>query len=128
MKIWKQALTPGLVTALCKAIEFVHANDRNFFHLQKDLTALTKSEYNNFQKLRFHGLIAHVEDHIGYWLITKRGGQFLRGELNIPDFVLTFRNRVVSHSDKLVSIRGFRNAPPTFDDRKDFLDNAFEIV
>lgn len=116
MKAYWHSLTSGLVGDLIKAIEFVRTNNKNCFHLAKDLQ-LTKSQYNNFQKLRFHALVAKDKDHkeAGYWLITKRGGQFLRGEVEVPRRVQTFRNSVIEHSDELVSIRNFKNDFPFFE-------------
>lgn len=112
MKMWWHMVTPGLVGDLIKAIEFVKAN-KNEFHLQKNLN-LSKNEYNNFQKLRFHGLVAKVKDRSGYWLITKRGGHFLRGEMEIPVGVLTFRNKVVDHTEKMCKIADFKQKFPSF--------------
>ncbi len=113
MKMWWHQMVPGLVGDLIKAIEFVKRSGKNQFHLQKDLN-LSKTEYNNFQKLRFHGLVAHVSNKVGYWLITKRGGQFLRNELEIPAAVMTFRNRVEGHSPEMTRITDFKGKFPTF--------------
>jgi hypothetical protein len=118
MKSFHHNLSTGLVTALVKAIRFVQANNKNKFHLQKDLKELTKNEYNNFQKLRFHGLVAKIHDKSGYWLITRRGGQFLRGEITVPWKVETFRNRVIGHSPEQVHIKDLRGKLPEFE--KDF--------
>lgn len=112
MKMFWHNITPGLVGCLIKAIEYVKKNG-NHFNLQKDLN-LSKTEYNNFQKLRFHGLIAHSGDKVGYWLITKRGGAFLRNEVAIPAGVKTFRNRVEGHTEEMVRISDFKNQYPTF--------------
>jgi hypothetical protein len=122
MAVWSHRLTPGLVSVLVKAIEFVHRTNRNRFHLQKDLD-LTKSQFTNAQKLRYHALIAKTDDE-GYWLITARGGAFLRGEIKVPATVKTFRNRVIEHGTELVSIRKFRDAVPYFETREDFRENA----
>ncbi len=79
----------------------------NKIHLQKDLN-LTKTEYNNFQKLRFHGLIARYKEDgkntAGCWLITKRGAEFLNGVISVPTRVKTFRNKVVEHDTDLVKV------------------------
>lgn len=114
MKMFWQMLSPGLVGCLIKAIEFVNYNNKNEFNLQKDLD-LSKTEYNNFQKLRFHGLIAHSGDKLGYWLITKRGGAFLRNEVAIPAGVQTFRNTVMGHTEEMVRITDFKNYFPKFE-------------
>lgn len=60
-----------------------------------------KCPHNNFQKLRYFGLVHHVKDQdgnrkAGRWLITRNGWAFLRGDLAIPDFVMTFRNKIYS--------------------------------
>ena len=89
--IWHHTLTPGLVSCLVKAIQFVHAHDRNEFHLQRDLD-LSHTEYANFRKLRYWRLVAQVDGKRGYWLITKWGGQFLRGEIDMPVCVSTQDN------------------------------------
>jgi uncharacterized protein YaaR (DUF327 family) len=124
MTVWEHRLTPGLVSALVTAIEFVHRAKRNSFHLQRDLAGLSKSAYNNFQKLRFHALVAKIEDKPGYWLITARGGQFLRGKIKVPATVKTFRNRVIEHGKALVSIRKFRNVIPYFETKNEFVESA----
>jgi hypothetical protein len=86
-------LNPGLVSVLIKCIQLVHEREKNEFHLRRDLH-LSVNEFSNFTKLRFHALIAKVEGKPGYWLITARGGQFLRGEIPVPLKVKTFLNKV----------------------------------
>jgi hypothetical protein len=113
MKIYWHNLSTGLVSCLIKAIEYVQKNHDNQFNLLTDLS-LTKVQYNNFQKLRFHGLVAKVDNKLGYWLITRRGGQFLRGEISVPTSVQTFRNKVTDHSEKKVSINDFKGQFPYF--------------
>jgi hypothetical protein len=114
MKIWEHTLTPGLVSVLVEAIKFVHRAGKNEFHLQRDLD-LSKTAYNNAQKLRYHALIAKIEEKPGYWCITSRGGQFLRGEIRVPAGVKTFRNKVTGHSDEVIHIGELRNKIPVFE-------------
>lgn len=102
-----EPLNSGLVNCLIKAIKAVHVKNENKFHWHRDLN-LTNNESHNFQKLRFHALIAHADKNnpkSGYWLITARGGQFLRGEISVPKKVKIFRNEVLDHSKELVYIR-----------------------
>lgn len=104
-KYWHR-LTPVLVQALVKTLELVREQDNNL--VQKADLDLTHSQYGNYQKLRFHGLIAKHRDDEGNfdgWLITDRGGKFLRGELSVPMRVQTFRNKVVEHDEQTVYIR-----------------------
>lgn len=115
LKIFWRRLTPGLVSALVEAIKYVHGANKNEFHLQKHLPSLTKTQYNNFQKLRFHALVAKIDGKAGYWLITARGGEFLRGERAVPMRVSTFRNKVVGHSEETVHISSLKNRIPEFE-------------
>ena len=115
MKSFWHRITPGLVGVLIKAIEHVKKTQSNCFHY-KDLN-LNYSEASNLQKLRFHGLIAHVPSKAGFWLITSRGGQFLRGEMAIPVGVKTFRNHVEEHSEETIHISALKNKFPDFDSR-----------
>src|SRR3990167_9444573 len=109
LKAFWHTLTPGLAAILIKCFKFVRENNKNEFHLQKDLH-LNVNEFSNFTKLRFHALVAKIDDKPGYWLVTKRGGEFLRGEISIPPKVKTFRNRVEGHSTETVTIAEVRAA------------------
>ena len=121
MKEFYHLLSPGLVNVLVKAIRFVKSTNTNKFHLH-DL-GLTQSEYCNAQKLRFHGLIAHADPEnlkAGQWLITSRGGQFLRSEISVPHRVKTYRNEVIDHDPELVHMDSFRGVTGYFESEFDF--------
>jgi hypothetical protein len=75
----------------------------NAVHLQKDLD-LTKSAFCNFQKLRYFGLIAHVKDRPGYWLVTRRGALFIHGKQRVNQRLLIFRNHIQERSMETVGI------------------------
>lgn len=115
-KAFIHSLTPGLVGVLVKAIQFVHQKNKNEFHY-RDLN-LNYSEASNLQKLRLHGLITHSDKDKkknGKWLITTRGGQFLRGETTVPRQVKTFRNTVTGHSIETIHIDDLKHKLPHFD-------------
>lgn len=105
MKAYWHRITPVLVRALVKFRVAVNEIGVNKIHLRDDLD-LTKTEYNNFQKLRLHGLVAKYKEegvHLnGYWLLTARGADFLNGTLDIPKRVKTFRNKVIDHDTEKV--------------------------
>ncbi len=114
-KAYLHSLNSGLVSVLIKAIQYVGKTKNNKFHYS-DLN-LTYSQASNLQKLRFHGLIAHYSKEntkSGEWLITTKGGQFLRGETSIPKQVKTFRNKVIAHSDKMIHISELKHKFPEF--------------
>ena len=113
-KAYFHTLNSGLVSVLVTAIQFVHAAGKNEFHLQKDLH-LSVNEFCNFTKLRFHGLVAKVDGKPGFWLVTRRGGQFLRGEISVPLKVKTYRNHVVGHSKETIHIDELKGKVPFFE-------------
>lgn len=57
-----------------------------------DLFEMTLSESNNFQKLRYFGLVEKVEP--GVYGITELGKGFIEGRMSAPSFVIT-RNAIV---------------------------------
>lgn len=104
---WER-VTPGLVAMLVKFKRAVLAKNENRIHVWKE-AALTNNETHNFQKLRFHALVAKVRDsdgkhEIGYWLLTRRGNRFLKGLEAIPRRVFVFRNEVKDHDAGFVDI------------------------
>jgi hypothetical protein len=95
-------ITRGQLTLLTKLHKAIKKFDRNSIHLQQDMD-LTSNEYNNFQKLRYNGLVAHAKE-TGNWLLTTRGVRFLKQEINLPKGVLVFRNRIQKYDKRRVSI------------------------
>ncbi len=125
-KYWHK-LTPILVDSLVIAHKAVVAKDEN--HIEKGDLQLSHSQYGNFQKLRFHGLIAKFKEddgsgnlvwRRGHWLITRRGAAFLRGDEDIPSKVQTFRNRVVDRDTRLVNIKDVLGQVPHLETFADF--------
>ena len=109
-KYW-HSLSNGLVGTLAKCYEFVKDNNKNCFKMNE--LNLSHSEYGNFDKLRFHALIAKRRVNGEWvnkeWLITNRGAEFLCGRISIPKKVQTFRNKVVDHFPETVNIRQIYN-------------------
>lgn len=124
LKAYWHKLTPLLVNSLIKMRTRVLEKGVNRIHLRNDLN-LSKSEYNNFQKLRFHGLIAHCEKNgereEGYWLLTRRSSDFLKGEQKIPMRVKTFRNRVIEHDKRFTSVSEVIGSTPFLEDNNTIL-------
>jgi len=98
-KVWKHALTPGLVIILTKFGEAVNLKHENKIHMQQDLS-LSNTEFANYQKLRLFGLIAHYKENgevqRGYWLLTWKGSRFLKNQLPIHRSVKTLNNSVIA--------------------------------
>ena len=119
---YKVPLTEGILRALIKFRQAVSLKNENKIHLLEDMKGdveLTRHEWNNFTRLRFHALVAKYKEdgqHIsGYWLLTKRGAQFLNGETDIPKTVTVFNNRVVEHSEERVFIKDVIGRQPYFE-------------
>ena len=115
-------LTEGIVRALIKFRQAIDRKKENRIHLLKDIQGdikLTPHEWNNFTRLRFHALVAKFREngkHVaGYWLLTKRGGEFLRGETDVPKTVTVFNNKVISHSEDRVFIKDIIGELPYFE-------------
>jgi hypothetical protein len=69
---------------------------------------LTSNQRNNFQKLAYWGLVEkHYENNkrvSGTWNITRVGELFLRGNIQIPIWITTYRNKISGKSNKSVGI------------------------
>lgn len=118
-KFWKR-LSAGNVGALVKLRQAIGRENRNDIHIAQELD-LSYSGRANFSTLRQHGLVAHIKDDAGNrvsgrWLLTARGGAFLRGELRVPARVQTMNNRVVDHDDQYMSVSDVLGSQPYFDD------------
>lgn len=100
-------LNIGLVNVLIKFKKRVVAKNQNEVHISE--LDLNSSEFCNFQKLRYHAMIAKCRDkqgkRIGHlWLLTKRGNHFLKGLIEVPEKVGTFRNKIRKKSTNFISI------------------------
>lgn len=95
-----ESLSLGLVNTLIKFVGAVKAKGINEIHLQTDVD-LTHNQYNNFQKLRYHGLVHHAKNpdksiKTGFWLITRNGGSFLRNVLEL-DKIVVVKDNLIDH-------------------------------
>ena len=130
MKMYWHSLTPSLLKVLVKIYVAVSEKGDNRIHPHKEMK-LTASEHMNMTKLRFHGLIAKCKKEgkveRGYWLITRRGGQFLKGEIAIPRDVQTFRNKVTDHKGDMVRVKDIVRSKPVIQNIGDFEFDIKEI-
>jgi hypothetical protein len=104
----KETLNKHKLSILQIAASYVVNTNVNDFSLD-DLSGNTNN-YNNWQKLRYHGLIHHVRNSRGlvkrgHWLITRNGWAFLRGELDLPKWVLVRDNTIVDRSGRLINVK-----------------------
>lgn len=104
----KETLNKKLLTGLQQASSMIITSGSN----DVDLHAFIDDYniYNNFQKLRYFGLIHHVRDAQGrkvrgHWLITRNGWAFLRGELEVHKWVKVLDNEIRERSPELAGVR-----------------------
>lgn len=98
----RERLTTGLVSLLSKFARALEMEDKQYLHLQKELN-LSKSEYNNFQKLRYHDLV-YRKGLAGCWGLTQLGKDFIYGTVSIPQEVFVRNNQVVNQGSGLVFV------------------------
>lgn len=120
----KESLTKIKCSMLKAAAELVKRTGKNDFK-KSDLPEQNHSEYANFQKLRYHGLIAQVKVNgvkmRDRWCVTRNGWAFLRGELQLPKFVMVQNNTTLEYgrSEALVSLLDVLKSG-------DYMETAFE--
>lgn len=111
----EESLTTGLVNALLKFCKAVAKKNENKIHLQKECD-LTKNEYNNFQKLRYFGLVKQVTEpgkqQSGFWALTIKGAKFLKGEVSVPKTVIVSEGHTVQNLDPLVYVTDINGVYP----------------
>lgn len=135
------ALSRGLVNTLIELKKFVLTSGKNKVHPVRDLH-LSNYEYNNMQKLRYFGLIAHYTNpetkklETGYWILTRNGSKFLKGLIDMPMRVKTMRNKISGRSIERVFLSNVltREDIPYWDDYKTpvesevtFFPDIFEV-
>jgi hypothetical protein len=99
---YKHGLAKGLVRSLAK-IGLAGGGPLNI----ADELKLTKSEYTNFGKLKYWGLVEKTNPEIergGIWRVTETGWAFLRGNIKLSPHVWTYRNRVVRYEGGSITI------------------------
>lgn len=119
-----ESLSKGLVRDLIKLYSKVVETQKNEVHLQRDLD-LTKNQYNNFQKLRYFGLSVKVKEKPGYWLLTRRGADFLTKGEKISKKVYVSNNQITEHSvEKIgaIDMVGY----PMWLKKEDYVNQLFE--
>ena len=105
----KEFMNKNLLTGLQSAARSIIDRGVNDFDLHELFGQY--NVYNNFQKLRYFGLVHHVVDRFtksktrGHWLITRNGWAFLRGELEVHKWVKIRNNKIIERSSEMISVR-----------------------
>lgn len=121
---YRHNLTSGHVKTLVKFKRAVVFHGRNSVHRRQDLDAagqsLTKDEEANLTYLRYHGLLVMDRSApAGYWLITRKGNDFLTGQSVIEKVVIVKDNTVQGHEGPWVSVTDVWADSPVWPRRED---------
>lgn len=108
MSSHKEQLSAHKLKMLRRAAREVESTGRNEFSIRIFADSIT--DYNNLQKLRFHGLIAHpkkdgVKVRGGMWLITRQGWEFMEGKIELPKWVEIEKNHIIDRSVETIGVR-----------------------
>ena len=79
-----------MVEAFCQLVEY-YLEKGIAANIDKDLD-LTKSQFANFQKLRYFGIAYNIESG---WLPSMKGMDFYHGKIRINSTVATMNNEVL---------------------------------
>lgn len=101
----KEVLSKLKLVMLRRAADHVIETMSNDFMVRDISKPEEYSMFHNFQKLRYHGLVAPARDGVGRkikgrWLITRNGWAFLRGDIELSKYVLVSGNHIKERSDE----------------------------
>lgn len=121
--VYRKPMNGPVLSALMKMQRKVWELGKNEVHKTRDLD-LNPSESSNLSSLRQAGLIAPSrEKKSGWWLITRKGGQFLRGEIPIAAAVHTMANHPIKNQppEPMYYLHEFKMKPYTVQQYQDYL-------
>ena len=111
---YKHRLNYSLIQALRKCAKYKIA-------ALTDLE-LTKSQYTNFQKLKYWKLVTSVDKTKGYWSVTPLGRDFLRGDLRIHRTAVSYRGAVHSYEGDMVYVSQIHEK--TYKQRQEYIQDS----
>jgi hypothetical protein len=106
----KEVLNKMKLTMLSVAAKHIMKTMSNNFMVRDIAQPDEFKLFNNFQKLRYHGLVTPARDDAGNrikgrWLITRNGWGFLRGDIELPQYVIVRDNHIEERADRKVTLR-----------------------
>lgn len=128
----KEVLSKHKLDMLQMAAKHITQNKLpNDFHVKDAGEDFT--DYANFQKLRYHGLVHRVKDSEGrykrgHWFITPIGWQFLRGTREFPKYVLVRNNRIVEKSSEMIRVQDVYRSNPEVITHFEYFDDDGQYV
>jgi len=114
---YRHSLSKSLVRALFKFWNVAGLEPLNLKEAD-----LTRNQWDNFQKLRYFGLVEQCEPvKSGIWQVARRGEQFIFGEIGVPKTAITYRGEVV---ETCGDIQTFREVTGYYYTREQYARNA----
>lgn len=111
----KESLNKGLAQTLKDFEDYAEGKE-----VKLQNAPLTKNQYNNFQKLQYHGLA--INSHTGYWKTTEAGHLFINGQ-PMSKYVIVDNGVTIERSPAKVTIHSLLKTQPIhdFSQRYDYL-------
>lgn len=111
----KHGLSANIVNGLNRLYD--HAGLK-FANLK--VLGLGRVQWDNFQKLKYWGLVEQKRIKSGEWRVTPRGEAFLLGKLKVPCSVITYRGIFVEYEGDDIgpedAIKGWKHRPQYAED------------
>lgn len=123
MRTHKETLNRHKLNLLKRGADEVSRTGKNIVDIK--LFSDNINSYNNWQKLRYHGLIAKT-DKRGEWLITKNGWAFLRGDISLPSYVVIGDNRITEHSDERIDASDLHKTSEIVESTFEYYEPTYE--
>lgn len=118
MSLLPRTLSRQMVDSLAKIARRVHETDENNV-IPAEFTGdlrLNRTQYNNLNVLKKHGMIAKLKNQADkkiHYCITRKGYQFITGQIAVPKTVWSFRNKTVRKSEDMVTVQDVWGEPYT---------------
>ncbi len=124
----KEMLNKHKVQMLKRAAQHVKTTMKNDFMVRDFTEPEDFKRYNFFSHLRLHGLIFKQKDSAGNvlrgrWGITRNGWAFLRGELQLPAYVLIKNNHIEGRAATLVGFTDVWRGEDTMQTQFEYFDD-----
>jgi hypothetical protein len=94
---YRHRLNKPLVSALIKMYAQYRLNEARISQV------LSHTQVCNFQKLQYWGLVVKVKKE-GNWRLTTEAEDFIKHKIAIPEWVETFRRKVMQVANKCVFV------------------------
>lgn len=125
----KELLNKQMIKMLKRSAAHVMTTMDNNFMVRDFTEPAEFKQYNWFSHLRLHGLIfkqrtADGKELRGRWGITRNGWAFLRGEKQLPAYVLVRNNSIQSRADELVGFNQVWRGEDTMQTSFEYFDDA----